>query len=225
MDNELLFKQSKQYWDSKYLIAKQNMDSHQNFSPFVLIEVASQHPLKEQKYPSDEFALRLDKAYEIYISYKNKGISVNIYVPGSRHMFDNIEDEISLSEAGINYLINKGVPKKDLLGDEKNILYKGEDGVYNAGDECYVTSLIFKNGQYSSLICVCSVNQMPRKYLFYLEFEVIAKFYTVTSETMFHDNFIAEIFGSFNNVLYFDHSWQDPKSFIYIESRKQRKPK
>jgi hypothetical protein len=219
-----LFEINKQYWLEKENIAKENMKFHLKNESHILIEVASQHPLIDGIYPNDEFKARLDKAIEIYNYYLSQGINVSIYVPGSIHKYNEVIDKISLSKAGISYLLEKNIPLSALKGEGINLLYKGEDGVYNAADECYCTSKLFLENNYSNLICVCSTNQIPRKSLFYIEFGVVAQFVNIFTEKMFHDNYIEEIFGSFSNVLYFDHSWQDKDSFIFKECRKERKP-
>ena len=54
-----------------------------------------------------------------------------------------------------------------------NRRYKGEQGVYNTADECFVASRIFFDGDYRRLHCVCSPNQIQRKKLFYIAFGVI----------------------------------------------------
>ena len=87
--SDLLFKR----WQDKLHTAIGNMnDVASNES--VLIEVAAQHPLIDGTTPNSEFAARLDESIELL----NKiGSNAHIYVPGSRHSYNGIDDKISLS--------------------------------------------------------------------------------------------------------------------------------
>lgn len=216
---------AKKYWTDKYNLAQKYMSDREKMVDGVLIEVAAQHPLKNRCLPNKEFQARLNKAIEIYNKHIAAGDDVMIYVPGSRHMFDNVADDISLSEAGVNYLLKQGIPAEHLLGETENNRYKGRHGVYNSADECYVASQIFKNGQFEKLICVCSPNQIMRKTMLYIEFGCIPICYGVTTEKMFHKNIVDEIFNSLNHVLYVDHSWQDENSSWFKYFRDTRRPK
>lgn len=216
---------AKKYWADRYACAQEYMSERETLFDGVLIEVAAQHPLKNRSLPNKEFEARLNKAIELYHQYKQSGDDVIIYVPGSRHRVENIADDISLSEAGVNYLLSKGIPSDHLLGESENNRYKGEHGVYNSADECFVASQIFKNGQYKKLICICSPNQIMRKTMLYIEFGCIPLCFGVTTEKMYHKNIVEEIFGSLNHVLYVDHSWQDPNSHWFNYFRNTRKPK
>ena len=216
--------EAKRYWIQKREIADSNMKIRESVYDSVLIEVAAQHPLFKKREPNREFKQRLNKAIELYRDFKEKGIYASFYVPGSRHKFGGIADDISLSDAGRNYLISQGIPDEDIFGDAENHKYKGDDGVYNSADECFVSSKIFFDGDFGKLICVCSPNQIMRKSMLYLEFGCIPVFYGVTTENMYHANAVDEIFNSLNSVLYFDHSWQDPATELYKYFRKERNP-
>lgn len=61
---------------------------------------------------------------EIYRSKLQENKQVYFYVPGSRHMENGEIDKISLSEAGKNYLISKGIPEKVIFADDRNQMYK-----------------------------------------------------------------------------------------------------
>lgn len=215
--------QARAYWDKKYRQAMENMEERRDLSDMVLIEVAAQHPLKRKKVPGTEFAARLDFAAELYEKLTEEGREAVIYVPGSRHRSGKIADTVSLSAAGVQYLLGKGIPQEALLGEEMNQKYKGDDGVYNSADECYVASKIFFDGEYENLYCVCSPNQVPRKTLFYLEFGIIPHCYSVPVDNMYH-SILNELFESLETVLYRDHSWQDPESETFINSRLSRRP-
>ncbi len=221
---EEMLKKAEKYWTDRYFAAQRYMSLCEERADRILIEVAAQHPLKKRIMPNKEFEARLNKAIELYNQYDNEGKEVMIYVPGSRHKFNGIADEISLSEAGVNYLRSKGIPEKCLLGEEANNRYKGKHGVYNSADECFVASEIFKNEEFEKLVCICSPNQIMRKTMLYIEFGCIPLCFGVTTEKMYHENMIEEIFGSLNCVLYVDHSWQDEKSPRFQYSRDTRKP-
>lgn len=210
-----------EYWKRKKETADRYMKEKQARSSGVLIEVASQHPLFEGDKPNAEFTNRLDFAIRLLSSIKaNK---VKIYVPGSRHSFNGKDDKISLSLAGKNYLISKGIDENIILAEEANEKYKGESGVYNSADECYVASEIFKDGDFGTLISVCSPNQVMRKTFNYIEFGVLPLCYGIPSSNMFHD-VVSEYFNSLNETVFRDHSWQDETSEAFINSRKERRP-
>ena len=221
--NEML-KDAKKYWTERYLSAQKYMSEREDLFDNVLIEVAAQHPLKNRTVPNKEFEARLNKAIELYDYYTNDGREVTIYVPGSRHKFGEISDEVSLSTAGVNYLLQKGIPPERLLGDDVNQKYKGKHGVYNSADECFVSSEVFKNGQFEKLVCICSPNQIMRKTMLYIEFGCVPLCFGVTTEKMYHRNIVGEVFDSLNRVLYIDHSWQDEKSEWFQYFRNTRKP-
>lgn len=212
------------YWRDKYNRAKAIMEHRNSIYDAVLIEVAAQHPLLKQRYPNTEFRERLNKAIEMYKRWVEQGIPTNIYIPGSRHMFNGVVDEISLSAAGYTYLRENGVPEEDLLGEDMNIKYKGDSGVYNSADECYVAAKIFQDGEFGKLISICSPNQLTRKTMLYIEFGVLPQCHSVTTDRLFHGDIVSEVFDSLNTVLYLDHSWQSEDSECFISSRKERKP-
>lgn len=211
---------AKEYWKELHDRIKSDMAFYAANFADELIEVAAQHPLIRGG-PAPEFRGRLDFAYELYTKLKSKNPerAVHIYIPGSIHK----PDTCSLSEAGKRYLLGKGVPEEDLFADEKNIAYKGERGVYNSADECYVAAQIFQEGAYRCIHCVCSPNQMMKKQLFYLQFGVIPLFHTVPFESPAHD-FIYELFNAVPDIIYNDHTWQAEDSFHANRTRKGRQP-
>lgn len=213
---------AKYYWKDLYKKADFNMKIHSQYED-ELIEVAAQHPLDDGK-PSIEFQGRLDFAFELYVKLQHERKSVKIYIPGNIHMKDGVKDPCSLSSAGVKYLMELGIPIENLLGDEYNQKYKGERGVYNSADECFVASKIFLNGKYKNIRVICSPNQMVRKQLFYLSFGIIPLFHTVPYENSSH-NFIYELFEAIPDVIYNDHTWQDDNSPNAIRTRNDRKPK
>ena len=108
---------------------------------------------------------------------KKNGIKVEIYVPGSTHVFKGHADKISLSKAGINFLSQLGIPLEALHGDDLNIKYKGMDGVYNSADECFVAASYFKDNNFGRLYSVLSPVQLFRKTFHYMEYGVLPQNY------------------------------------------------
>jgi len=208
-------------WINKQEAAKKFMLSRT--SNKTLIEVAAQHPLVDGLYPNEEFAKRLDKAIELYNIELQNNREIEIYVPGSLHMYNGVADKISLSEAGKNYLIKKGISKEIIRGTDINNKYKGNFGCYNSADECYVAAQYFKDNDFGKLISVCSPAQMYRKTLFYIQFGVYPMNYSVPTENSFH-NYIKEMFCEIPCVLLEDHTWQGLKSKHAVNMRKERNP-
>ncbi len=214
----------KQYWEDKRSTAVEFMRKRRKSYSNILIEVAAQHPLYNGRTPNEEFMKRLDSAILLRKSLQDENTKVYIYVPGSRHSYNGIDDEISLSQAGREYLISRGVNEDFIYADKENVLYKGDDGVYNSADECYVSSLIFKNEKFGRLICVCSPYQIMRKTFFYLEQGIMPECYGISSEDMFHD-IVSEYFNSLWVTVFDDPDWQDKiNSEMYINSRRERMP-
>lgn len=228
--NTLLRNESpKKYWEEKQNIAIETMKKRKRLKG-ILIEVAAQHPLKEGHLPAAEFSARLDIAAELYKKKTNEGFNVEIYVPGSIHLdFDGVPDDVSLSSAGIDYLLKKGVPLEALHGDDLNKRYtdnKFHKGVYNSADECFVASKYFfeSNNSFSCCYSICSPNQAFRKTLLYLEFGIYPKILTVPLDHMFH-NFIYELFEAVPYVVNEDHNYQAENSREALRTRKERMPR
>lgn len=214
---------AKREWQELYNNAKLNTEYHNQYYSDVLIEVAAQHPLMKDGTPGNEFMKRLDCAMELYHKLVSDGNNVRIYVPGSLHQYNGHADSLSLSAAGIAYLISKGINKEHLLGEEKNNYYKGDKGVYNSADECFVASKIFFDDRYKQVYCICSPNQLLRKQLFYMAFGVVPMMITVPCNELMHDP-IYEIFESIPQVIMHDHTWQDDNSEQGRRTRKERNP-
>lgn len=155
-------------WKEKEIEAKFKTQGRKNLYKKILIEVAAQHPLKEGKFPGEEYAKRLDIACELI----DEG--TYIYLPGSLH----IPDEIPLSEAGKEYLLQKGIPEDKIITTN--------DEVYNSTDECKVASRILIENEFAELICICSPAQLMRKALSYISFEVYPSFRVASYDELFH---------------------------------------
>jgi hypothetical protein len=214
--------QDRDYWESKYKEAKSFMDSRQSF-PSTLIEVAAQHPLVDGEYPNEEFEKRLLLSRQLYDQERANGNEVEIYVPGSVHMFNGKTDSISLSEAGSRFLQRISIPKEIIRGEDLNERFKGLEGVYNSADECFVTASYFKNKTFGHLFSVISPVQLFRKTLHYIEFGVLPLNFTAPSYDTFH-SYIGEIFEAIPYVLFVDHNLQGKDSVRSKELRDTRKP-
>ena len=194
-------------WLDKYEKALSAMKAVQNSGNGVLIEVAAQHPLKEGKYPAEEFQTRLDLGIKLYRELSDKE-NVKFYIPGSKHQENGKADLVSLSEAGKNYLISKGIPPQNIYADDANYEIMGEKGVYNSTDECYVSCKLFEKHNFKELHLVCSPNQMMRKMLCYIDFGYFPNIHTASYEKMYH-NPINEIFECIPKVLENNQKAQD----------------
>lgn len=216
------------YWQDRQSKAEYTMKRRRG-NRQVLIEVAAQHPLLDGCTPDVEFRQRLELAVRLYHENVEKGFQVEIYVPGSLHLdLDGIPDLCSLSEAGVQYLMQQGIPAECLHGDELNCAYDQKrtfSGVYNSGDECFIAAQYFfqKDRQFRDLLCVCAPNQLMRKTLFYINLGIVPLVYTVPAQKMFH-NFVYELLRTVPYVLTQDHDYQAPDSQEAIRTRKQRMP-
>lgn len=211
------------FWKEKEIQARLYMaECRSRFGMSALIEVAAQHPL-HKGLPGEEFRRRLDAAIELKNRLVKNGYIVKLYVPGSVHKYNNVIDPVSLSKAGCDYLMAKGVEPDAILGESMNQKYKGSAGVYNTADECYVAASVFKEGKYAELYSVCSPNQIPRKTLYYIAHGVVPLCISVPMDNMFH-SMVDELFGGVENVVLRDHDGQDPRSSVYRKSRAERRP-
>lgn len=179
-------------WKDKLNTATNNMNVATS-NKSVLIEVAAQHPLIDGIMPNSEFAARLDVSIELYNKLNSRELDVHFYIPGSIHTYEGKSDKLSLSLAGKKYLIDRGINKNLIYGDEMNEHYKGQDGVYNSSDECYVASCIFRDLKFGKIYSVCSPAQLMRKALSYIEFGCLPEMYSVPVDNMFH-NYVDEVF-------------------------------
>lgn len=155
-------------WKEKEMEAKFKTQGRKNLYNKVLIEVAAQHPLREGKFPGEEYTKRLDIAYELMSE------DVYIYLPGSLHT----RDEIPLSEAGKEYLLKLGIPEEKIITTD--------DEVYNSTDECKIASRILIENDFAEIICICSPSQLMRKALSYISFGVYPSFRVASCDELFH---------------------------------------
>lgn len=208
-------------WQGLYKKAKNNMHLAKEKSG-VLIEVAAQHPLINGEKPNEEFEKRLLLAIQLFNEETAKGKDVYIYVPGSIHMDNGVVDKVSLSGAGKHFLIEHGISEKNIFADDMNDKYKGEAGVYNSTDECYVACKIFEDMNFGEIHCVCSSGQMMRKMLSYIRFGYVPYMHTVSCDEMYHD-YIDEIF-KYIPILLEDENALQGESDEADRLRKLRKP-
>lgn len=213
----------KAYWYAKYAEARAFMKERANI-PRTLIEVAAQHPLIDGETPGEEFRKRLLLGKELLEEELGDDREAQIYVPGSRHVYEGTADNVSLSKAGTDFLIAVGLDKELIHGDDLNLRYKKEQGVYGSADECFVASSYFKDGNFGRLCSVLSPVQMFRKTLHYIEFGVLPLNYTAPTADTFH-NWIDEIFSAVPRVALSDPDLQDPKSAWAVALRATRMPK
>lgn len=208
-------------WEAKYEAAEDFMASRSH-NPTVLIEVSSQHPLRDGLYPGEEFKARLLEGMNLRDEAMADGLEVEIFVPGSRHRIGSVADLVSLSQAGTEFLQNNGVPREILHGQDLMDKYKGSKGVYSSADEAFVAASYFKDYPFGRLYSVVSPFQLMRKSLHYIWAGVIPLFYTAPTVDSFHDP-IREIYG-FQYVRDVDPDMQGEDSERGNKSRAERMP-
>ena len=215
--------EAKEYWYEKQRLAQQAMEGHRECNG-ILIECASK-VLEDGLHPDFEFRARLDRTIELYHKLCQENEVVHIYVPGSLHKENGVSDQCTLSTAGRRYLIERGIPDVIILGDRENEQYKGNEGVLNSADECFVASRIFFDGKYRELHCVCSPIQVTRKWFYYLEFGLVPLIHSVPVVDSDVMDIVTEQLRGTENVIYNDHNAQSHDSEVWINSRKERKGK
>lgn len=212
--------EAKEYWYEKQQQAQQAMEGHRECNG-ILIECASK-VLEDGLHPDSEFRARLDRTIELYHKLCQENEVVHIYVPGSLHKENGVSDQCTLSTAGRRYLIERGIPDVIILGDRENEQYKGNEGVLNSADECFVASRIFFDGKYRELHCVCSPIQVTRKWFYYLEFGLVPLIHSVPVVDSDVMDIVTEQLRGTENVIYNDHNAQSHDSEVWINSRKER---
>ena len=212
--------EAKEYWYEKQRVARQTMEGRRGCNG-ILIECASK-VLEDGLHPDFEFRARLDRTIELYHGLCQENEVVHIYVPGSLHKENGISDQCTLSTAGRRYLIERGIPDDAILGDRENERYKGNEGVLNSADECFVASRIFFDGQYRELHCVCSPIQVTRKWFYYLEFGLVPLIHSVPVADSDVMDIVTEQLRGTENVIHNDHNAQSHDSEVWINSRRER---
>lgn len=212
--------EAKEYWYEKQRLAQQAMEGHRECNG-ILIECASK-VLEDGLHPDSEFRARLDRTIELYHKLCQENEVVHIYVPGSLHKENGVSDQCTLSTAGRRYLIERGIPDVIILGDRENEQYKGNEGVLNSADECFVASCIFFDGKYRELHCVCSPIQVTRKWFYYLEFGLVPLIHSVPVVDSDVMDIVTEQLRGTENVIYNDHNAQSHDSEVWINSRRER---
>ena len=212
--------EAKEYWYEKQRLAQQAMEGHRECNG-ILIECASK-VLEDGLHPDSEFRARLDRTIELYHKLCQENEVVHIYVPGSLHKENGISDQCTLSTAGRRYLIERGIPDVIILGDRENVQYKGNEGVLNSADECFVASRIFFDGKYRELHCVCFPIQVTRKWFYYLEFGLVPLIHSVPVVDSDVMDIVTEQLRGTENVIYNDHNAQSHDSEVWINSRRER---
>lgn len=188
-------------WNDYYTRALENTKSYlaNPTRELTLIEVSAQHPLINGVVPNDEFVARLNAAINLYGGLIDSGQQAKIYVPGSRHKYEGVKDDISLSDAGVEYLLEHELPQDDILGI-KDLPLRLQN-VYCSEDECETAYELFTKLNCKKLICVCSPGQLMRKNLYYIKLGILQDMYSVPCDEMFHDP-IEETFVNIPKVIY-----------------------
>lgn len=208
------------YWAEKYKHALQTQVADPKR---VLIQISAQHPLVNGDTPNEEFCSRLNAGIALYHELKEHGKQVKFYIPGSTHAENGQLDALPLSEAGKNYLLAQNIPATDIYANDMNIKYKGNDGVYNSADECYVCAKIYIDEGFEELHCFCSPLQVLKNQLFFIENGILAKIYSIPAKNYYHNPFF-EAGVMIPEIVFYDHSWQG-NSYYGMKSRKDRMPK
>jgi len=213
-----------EYWKTRLNNARiKTLAAKGHTSNRILIEIAAQHPLKNMEKPGEEFSKRLEAGILLYNQQVKAGKDCKIYVPGSRHRVNTIVDKVSLSEAGKTYLIERGIPEQNIYGEEVNIKYKKDAGVYNSEDECFVAANLWREEQFSELICVCSPEQVSRKALYYIDLGIYPLIYAIPVFDTFHD-YVKECLVDLPMVIYRSHGPQTIQKKRNSKQREERRP-
>lgn len=114
-----------------------------------LILVCAQHPLTTDGKPGKAFSARLDEAILRYNLMKKQGQRVTIRVPGAVHAGDNV----SLADAGMQYLIENGISEEDISADGNE---------ENGTDEVTFAYNIFNQAGHKQFHICCGENQVFR---------------------------------------------------------------
>ena len=172
------------WWINKYNESEKYMKLKRINGTHVLMVSTSQHPLVEDLYGKrtlvgSEFKDRLDKLY--YVSMMCENQLYEFYIPASIHKDNNqIADDISTSAAAKQYLMYLGLNESIIHGDDLNLKYKGEDGVYNSADESFTATQYFKdNKKFTDIVVICSSDQQLRWELHSIANGVFPIFYEV----------------------------------------------
>jgi hypothetical protein len=218
---------TREEWEQRKEAAYKLMEERRNI-PTVLIEVSSQHQLRQGLYPGEEYAARLDVGIELYHKAKKQGLKPTIEVLGSRHREGDIEDKRTLSIAGKEYLVERGIPAEDIHGDDLIERYKGPDhawpGAYNSADEAYIASRYFIEENFGHLWTVIAPAQLHRKMLHYIWLGTMPLAYSAPLDHGYHD-FVREAFDFIPFTIHEDPGHQEPGSRAAKSSRERRMPK
>jgi len=222
---------SPQWWQrqrtaAETLMAERHQDPQANR---MLLVVAAQHPLVDGRTPNEEFQARLLAGAARAKELAAQGMVVEIYIPGSRHMDGGIIDDISLAQAGGDFLAAEGgLPDGvTVRGDELNEYYKGKDGVYNSGDEAFVATSYFKDSPaFGGIEVFVGPMQEERWELHAVGNGVAPTFHAITppSGETFHGKPSSAESKMIAYTRRLDPTWQGAKSFMARTTRLLRKP-
>lgn len=175
-----------------------------------LIVAHAQHPIENGIYPGNDFRARLDMAALTFRQPAEHSSQTLLYVPGSLHRGDSV----SLSEAGVDYLRDQGIPRDVLRGAEWNTLFRNEKGVYCTADEVEVavrglTEIAKSKETGRRVVAVCALGQAARLKLHYDGFGLASNeltFHTAGSDAL-HEG-LTERFLTHYTI--FDPRWRGP---------------
>lgn len=188
----------------------------------ILCEIAAKHPLSSGFYPGPEFRSRLDKAIELYFQMKDKGQRLDFANQGDiLRKWDHV-DKISLAEAGNRYLAAYEIPEDNIIPERTLSLYSPK-GVYTSQDESFRTACFFHtHPQYSKIIVICAMWQVPRKWQAYVSLGLNPTFIPTPAEGEMKEHIISlwlDLYG-----YYFDPTCQGRFSLYGNLARIIRKP-
>jgi hypothetical protein len=86
--------------------AQMAFDGRMSYGDYLDLDriLAAQHPLRGGIAPGQEFEQRLRLGHALWQVEVDAGRRVELYVPGSRHRHEGVDDHVSLSEAGCAFL-------------------------------------------------------------------------------------------------------------------------
>jgi hypothetical protein len=215
---------TREIWDKKNMDAVKFMQSRKGIKK-VLIEISTQHPLKDGEFPALEYESRLLEGIRLMKKAQDEGYAAELYTGASRHREGNVDDVVSLAQAGERFLLEHGVSADILHTTDLIERYKGPQtlwpGVYNSSDEAFVSSSYFKDENFGQLWCVVGPAQLHRKALSYIWFGVVPLMYSVPVLETYH-SYVREAFEIIPNVLSVDPSMQEADSPYAKLSRELR---
>lgn len=223
----LIFTES--WWSAKHHAAEVLMTERAvSDANRVLLVIGAQHPLEDGLWPNEEFSTRLIAGIERAKELAALGLLVHIYIPGSRHMDKGVADELSLGAAGQHFVASNELPDGVVLhSDDLTEYYKPGTGVYNSGDEAFVSASFFMDSpEFGAMEVILGPGQAERWRMHAIAQGVSPTIHTVTPESgqTYHGNLHAAETAILAYTQYLDPTWQHERSFMGNTTRLFRKP-